>query len=723
MAIKNKADLTDEQIEQLIASLTVDEKIDQMLIIRDMNVAKKQMDDGENPPLYGFSFMPSDVSLEDINFIQKKVLENSRFKIPMLVMGESLHGIMHSKGTIFPQSIGMACSFNENLMEEIATVIGHQAHAVGMRQVYAPDLDLAREPRWGRTEETFGEDPYLTARMGVRYVKGIQSAGVASTLKHYVAHGSPEGGLNLSPVHMGERELREVMLEPFAACIKEANAMSVMPAYSEFDGVPVHANKFLLRKILREELGFKGTVISDYDGLMMLGYLHNIAKDSFECAKYAIEAGVDIEAPMPFSYNSEFRQAVKQGEIDIELINGAVRNILRLKSQLNLFSNPYMDIHEFSNIDMEHASKLARQAAEESIVLLKNADNILPLSKDTRIGVVGVLADCAQTGDYSCRNSQDKCISLVEGLKSQLGSEQIAYAKGCNISTYNEQGIEEAIKVAKCSDVIVVALGDNSSFFGGIGWGDKDGNNAVTCGEGFDVNSLSVPPAQRKLFDEMCKTNKPIILVMYSGRPYAITDMVERSAAVIQAWYAGEQGGTALSDIILGKISPSGRLSISFPRSTGHLPCFYNHKPSARGANYKSPGTYESPGRDYVFDTPNALFPFGYGLSYTKFEYSDITVEKTENGIKVGVSVKNVGNYDAKESVLLFLRQTTCPITPLVKRLRAFQCAYLKKGESKHMQFVLTEKDFTYIDFDMTEQVCHTNYIVYIGDKMKEFTF
>lgn len=716
----HKPDYNKEQIEKILSEMSVDEKIDQMLLMRDLHAVKKQLDNGEDIALYGSAFMTEDIDVDTLNYIQKKVIEKSPHKIPMIVMGEALHGVMNSHSTIFPQSIGMACSFDDELMEEIAGVIGREARSLGMRQVYAPDLDLAREPRWGRTEETFGEDPYLVSKMGLSYVKGVQKNGVASTLKHYVAHGSPECGLNLSPVHMGERELREVALPPFAECIKQGNALSVMPAYSEFDGVPVHASRFLLRKVLREELGFKGTTISDYDGITMLTYLHNIASDSLQCAKLALKAGINIEAPTDFAYNAQFRQAVKNGEIDVKYIDDAVRNVLYVKSELNLFSHPYIEKEDIAEVNGDYAKKLAKKAADESIVLLKNKDDILPLSKQSKIALVGVNAAVGQTGDYSYRNSLDKAISLLQAMNEKIGESNINYAKGCNIATAEEKDIDYAVEQVKKSDVAVVVLGDNSGFFGGIGWGDATGNNAVTCGEGFDVNTLDLPPVQKRLFNKVAETGKPVVLILYTGRPYAITDSLEKCDAFIQAWYPGEQGGNSLCDILFGDVCPSGKLSVSFPRSTGHIPCFYNHKPSARGANYKCPGTYDNPGRDYVFDNPNALFTFGDGLSYTAFDYSELVVKKTDHKVKVSVCVKNVGKYDGAESVLLFLRQTVCPVTPMVKKLRRFKRINLDKGESKIVEFYLDENDFTFIDFDMKEKVCHTKYIVMVGNLKSE---
>ena len=305
-------------------------------------------------------------------------------------------------------------------------------------------------------------------------------------------------------------------------------------------------------------------------------------------------------------------------------------------------------------------------------------------------------------------------------MNEKIGESNINYAKGCNIATAEEKDIDYAVEQVKKSDVAVVVLGDNSGFFGGIGWGDETGNNAVTCGEGFDVNTLDLPPVQKRLFNKVVETGKPVVLVLYTGRPYAITDSLEKCDAFIQAWYPGEQGGNSLCDILFGDVCPSGKLSVSFPRSTGHIPCFYNHKPSARGAHYRWPGTYDNPGRDYVFDNPNSLFTFGDGLSYTTFDYNDLIVEKTDHKVKVSVCVKNVGKCAGAESVLLFLRQTVCPVTPVVKKLRRFKRITLDKGESKIVEFYLDESDFTFIDFDMKEKVCHTNYVVMVGNLKSE---
>lgn len=714
-----KPDLTEREIKEIVGKMTVDEKIDQMLLIGSLEDFEKAED--KSRFCFGFAFMPDGLSVSRINRVQKYIVEHSRFHIPLLVMGEGLHGVMHPRGTIFPQAIGLACSFNEKLMEEVAEVIGEQAKALGIRQLYAPNLDLGREPRWGRTEETYGEDPFLAARMGTAYVKGVQSQGVAATLKHYVAHGSPENGLNLSPVHLGERELRETMLEPFETCILEGGAKSVMPAYSEWDGIPVHCSRFLLRKVLREELGFCGTVVSDYFGIAMLNYLHKVAETAEDCAKLALEAGVDIEAPTPFAYNEEFRRAAKEGKIDGKLIDAAVENILRLKSELRLFSSPYTQEKEFETLDGKKAERLARQAGEEGVVLLKNEENLLPLKKGIRVAVVGVNAASAQVGDYSYRNSFDRSVSLRTAIEKKIGAKNVNYAKGCNIASTSEKEIERAVAAAEDSDAVIIALGDSSHYFGGIGWGDTDGTGAVTCGEGFDVSSLTLPPAQQKLFDEIRNTGKPMVLVLYTGRPYAVARECEAACAVLQAWYPGERGGDVVADILFGDVCPSGKLCVSFPRSTGHIPCYYNHKPAARGANYKTPGSYDSPGRDYVFDSPDALFSFGYGLSYTKFEYSALHIENSENWAKISLRVKNCGDRDGKESVLLFLSQDFCPVTPFVKKLRGFKKIFLKKGESRLVEFMLSEKDFIYIDETMKKEICRTKYIVRIGPLTGEF--
>ena len=705
----------EKRLHEILNSLTIDEKIDQMLLTFDLCTAHEQIVSGKNPAVFGCALMTDKVSrdiLEDTNRYLKK---NMRVYIPLLVVGESLHGVMHPNHTVFPQAIGLACSFNDSLLFDVADIIGKEARNIGMRQVFAPNLDLAREPRWGRTEETFGEDPFLIEQMGLAYTRGVQKHGVAVTLKHFVAHGLPESGINISPVHIGEREMREYMLPPFRACI-EAGAMSVMPAYSEFDGIPMHASKYLLQDVLRKELGFNGTVFSDFGALEFLTELHHTAANALDAGKQALAAGVDIEAHAPYAYGEQFRAAVKSGEISETRIDQAVYKILALKFRLGLFDEEKPAIP----YSKEDAKSINLKAAEESIVLVKN-DGILPFKENIKkIALVGPNANEALLGDYThFATAAPSSITVKDALTEIYGEANIFYSKGCSINTDSDKMLSDAIEAAEKADAVVAVMGDSSSFYGGIGWGGSDGDGAITCGEGFDVSDLRLPLAQRKFLQTLKSIGKPIVLIISSGRPYCVTEENDWTNAILYSWYPGESGGTAIGNILSGKTNPSGKLCISVPRSTGHIPCFYNHKPSARGV-YHRPGTADSPGRDYVFDSPDPLYPFGYGLSYTNFSYSDLTAKLTDSAVLLSVRLQNCGSKDGAESILVFKHSPACPVTQPVKQLCAFKKIFLHAGESSAVSFALKKERFTYVAEDMKEKRLNGVYRFSVGDQSCE---
>lgn len=695
---KDKTVSPEKRAKDLLEKMTVTEKINQMHVWLNIPPALKDAEKGQDFVPFGFMFNIKAISPSDIESLQRYAVEKSRLGIPIMFMGEGLHGLLHPNATVFPQSLGLSCSFDTELVNEIATEIGKMASAGGFNQLFAPDLDLVRDPRWGRVQETYGEDPFLVGELGSAYIEGLQSQGVAATIKHFLAHGTPESGLNLSSVHIGEREIREHMLPPFKKGL-ESGAMSVMPAYHELDGVPIHASKKWLRSVLRDELGFDGTTVSDWSGINMLQTMHHTAKDPLECGKQAIAAGVDIEAPDYFGYGDEFKAAIERGEIDIKLIDQAVYRILLLKFKLGLFDNPIVTPTE--DFRTKESVSLAKKAADESIVLLKN-DGILPLKGNEKIAVIGPNAKKMQLGDYTYPPKElddDVYVNLYKGLQNVFGKDNVVYEKGCYIEKADEEMLSSAVKAAENSDIVVLALGDNSMFFGGVGWGDGDDKigQAVTCGEGFDVNSLNLTEPQQMLFEKISSLGKKIVLVLLTGRPMAIVDEYNKSNAVIEAWYPGEQGGNALADIIVGKVNPSGRLSASFPRSTGHIPCNYNHRASARGCWYKNPGSKDAPGRDYVFDSPTAFLPFGFGLSYTEFIYGDLSVSIGDK-ITVSTNVKNIGKMDGDHIVLLFAKKHSCPIVPFVKELKAFTRISLKAGEEKPVTLSFDKSSLCYLD-------------------------
>lgn len=705
----------DARARDLLSKMTIDEKIDQMTYFFTLSSLYESFKNGENPESKSGAFGNFNIfeNADEINRIQDHFLYETRLGIPLLMAWESLHGFWHPNGTVFPQTLGLAGSFDIDAVNQMADVIGKEARAVGVRQVFAPDVDIPRDPRWGRMQETYGEDPYLAGEMGVAYVNGVQQNGVASTVKHYIGYGVPEGGINLSTSHLGEREIREVMLEPFKKCI-DAGVMSVMPSYNDIDGIPVHANKRLLRDILRDELGFNGTTISDWEAVRQFRMFHFTAKDDLTAGKMALRAGVDVESPNAIGYGDDFRTAAKNGEIDISLIDEAVLRVLTLKFKLGLFENPYNDHELLKQMHSDASVALARQLDEESILLLKN-DGILPLDENKcgKVAVIGNNAVDSFLGDYVGRT--DNCIDFLSGMKARLGEERVLYSRGCDNIIPDNEKLADALDVAKKADLVFLVLGDGAVPGGGIGGGAFQ-DAQVTCSEGYDTSDLNLYPSQKKLFDEIIKLQKPTVLIMYAGRPFTIKNEVEKVSAYMHSFGGGEQSGVAFANLIFGDKTPSARLAVSFPQSAGHIPCYYNHKMSARGNLYKMPGSTDKPGRDYITSSPDAWLPFGFGLSYNEIKYSNLNAKNANGKVLVSVQVENRGKYEIFESVLLFVKMLYCPVTPFAKKLRAFKKVNLKAGESKTVQFVLDENDFTYIDENMKTAVNHGKHKIIIED-------
>lgn len=723
------------RVEDLLSRMTIDEKIDQMYTtgVNVISELCEKIDSGEKVDI-SCTFVYHEFDVEEYNKLQKHQVENSRLHIPFILACENTHGVSHPLCTIFPTTGCVAATFDESYAYKMAEASGKEARILGINQVYAPNIDISWDLRWGRIEENYGEDPYLTSRMGVGYCKGMQGQGVSATIKHYIAYGLGESGLNLAPAHIGEREVREYMLPPFEACVKEGNAWSIMPSYNEVDGEPTHASKLWNKTVLREELGFDGMSITDYGASNMLYGFHRIIDSPVQAGEIICANEIDMEGCSYFGYNDEFRAKVKNGEYPIANVDKCVKNILRLKFRLGLFENPYAEIEKLSEIHNEKHVALAREIAEKGIVLLKN-DGLLPLESKKKVALIGPNANIAQLGNYIYygyfnENYKGKCVaeealSLKEVLENS--GVDFEFAQGSIFEQTNDQMLNEALEVASRSDVVILALGDNSK--GGKNAGNQEkvseddrSEVAVTSGEGYDLNSIELTVPQKALFDKVAESGKPIILVMYGGRPHAITEQVDRCSAIIHGFGVGEEGNKALWDIITGKVNPSGKLPISYPRSTGHLPCFYNFKPSAKGALYQQPGTYDMPGRDYVFDNPNALYPFGHGLSYTTFEYSDLKVEKVGDlDFKASVTVKNTGDRAGEESVLVFLSALAQRITPMVKKLRAFKRVSLKPGESTTVQFNLGKDDFTYVGVEMKKEIAYGRYIISVDKLQEEF--
>lgn len=721
----------DERVEDLLGRMTLEEKIAQM----NMNGM------GEYRQLpHGAGVVESPfISVQEIarmsSETKRYARENTRLGIPPIQIGECLHGQLAMGATIFPQAIAQGSTWNPALVERMASVIALEASASGVDQALSPLFDLAREPRYGRTEECYGEDPYLVARMGVAFVEGMQGKaeytrvhGIAPgklmcTAKHFAGYSVPAGGINLAPSSLGEREMRTLHLYPFEKVVKEANVCAVMPSYNEVDGMPAHSNRWLLTDVLRGEWGFGGYVFTDYGGLSQLHNFHHVAADASEAAVMGINAGVDLEAARPDAY-ARLSDLVKAGKVKEEQINAAVRRILRAKFMAGLFDKPYPDPERLYEVvhRPEHVA-LALEVAQESAVLLKNDSTLLPLdaSKLKSIAVIGPNADQVQYGDYTYTRDNRSGITILQGLRDRLGSRvQINYAKGCNITGSDRSGIASAVEAASKSDVAVVVLGETSVILSGLGWGVGLGENEprdpFVSGEGYDLTSLDPPGVQRELLQAVCATGKPVVLVMVHGRPWSIDWEKDHVPAILEAWYPGEQGGNAIAGILLGEVNPSGKLNCSVPRSVGHLPVTYDYKPSARGIN-REPGTPEKPGRDYVFSSPAPLFAFGHGLSYTTFEYNDLKIDNNASAktVKVSVNVRNTGSRDGKEVVQLYVNDRVSSVTTPQKMLKGFDKIELKAGEQKTVTFDLPYDELALWNASMQRVVEPGEFAVMIG--------
>jgi beta-glucosidase len=689
-----------QRINDLLSRMSLHEKILQMQHIQDA----KGID-----TLKGQSFglmMNTAATAENVTIINNKIqnylMKETQWGIPIITCTEAVHGAYQGGSTIYPQAISQGSTFNPDLVMRMMNMISKDLKAMNIHQVLAPDLDIARELRWGRVEETYGEDPFLNAAMGVAYVKSAQQNNIICTPKHFVAHGSPTAGLNLASVSGGERDLRSIYLYPFEKVIKEAKPLSIMNCYSSYDGIPVTGSKYFMTDILRKELGFKGYVISDWESVSMLKYFHHTASTNAEAAIQSIKAGIDLEAAS--NCYLELEKLVIEKKINIKYIDQAVSRVLYVKFVSGLFDHPLNDgIDLAKTIHSKESIELAKEMADESIVLLKNNNSILPLSfqKYKSIAVIGPNANKFQPGDYSWSRTTDKGISALQGLQNLIGNKIIInYSRGCDTWSQNKNGFSEAIDAVKKSDVSIIVVGTESGTF-------SDNKNA-TSGEGFDLSDLKLPGVQQDLIKEIKAIGKPIIVVLVSGKPLAIPWVKDNADAVLVQWYGGEQQGNSLADVLFGNVNPSGKLNVSFPQSVGHLPCYYNYRPTDKGY-YESPGNIDKPGRDYVFSNSNSLWSFGYGLSYTSFQFLGATVSKekvnTKDIITIDVKIKNTGNTDGKEVVQLYVRDVISSVVTPIKQLKAFRKIFLKSGEEKIVQLILPISELALFNQQMKKVV------------------
>ncbi len=665
---------------------------------------------------------------ERTNAIQKYFIENSRLGIPVLFHDECLHGLMARDATSFAQPIGLAATFNPRLVERLYAMTAREARACGIHQALAPVLDVARDPRWGRVEETFGEDPYLVGEMGVAAVKGFQGDrevagrnGVISTLKHFAAHGQPEAGNNCAPASISERHLREVFLEPFHRAIRDGRAMSVMASYNEIDGVPSHANQWLLRHVLRGEWRFDGTVVSDYYAIRELCdrpelYGHHVARDAQSAAALAIRAGVNIELPEPDCYR-ELVGLVEAGTVAEAEIDELVAALLTHKFQLGLFESPYVEPSTATEVvGCDEHRQIALEAAQQVVTLLKNEDEVLPIRPDelSTIAVIGPNAHRVLLGGYSGKPKQ--FVTVLDGLRAALDARvDVLYAEGCQITqggnwdadevvpndpVADRRLIAEAVEVANQVDLVVLAVGGN----------EQTSREAWLANHLGDRTNLEMVGLQNELVDALHATGTPIVSLLFNGRPLAVANLAAKSRALLECWYLGQESGTAVADILLGNCNPSGKLPITFPRSVGHVPAFYNHRPSAR--------------RGYLFDEVSPLYSFGFGLSYTTFQIDEPILAADEirrdESTAVTVRVTNTGERRGTETVQLYVRDMVSSVTRPVVELKGFARVELDAGEVREVTFPIGPESLAFWNIDRQYVVEPGEFEIKVGSNLHD---
>jgi len=744
LGYKNSRLSVKTRVADLLGRMTLEEKVAQMLCIW---VQKKNMLFDQNGALdltnlqcefgggvgqiarlsdTGGGLDPRQMA-ELANRLQKHFMEETRLGIPVIFHEECLHGLAAKDATSYPQPIGLASTFNPELVEEIYSAIAEQTRERGAHQALAPVVDVARDPRWGRVEETFGEDPYLVAQMGIAAVRGFQGDAsfkdkrrVVATLKHFAAHGEPESGTNCAPANVSERLLRDTFLYPFRQAITSGNALSVMASYNEIDGVPSHANTWLLRDVLRKEWGFKGLVVSDYFAIAELNSReeatsHSVAKDKAEAALLAVKAGVNVEMPDPDCY-PKLIELVRSRILDESALDELVAPALELKFALGLFEDPYVDPDPIQIAQrLEDERSLALRAAREAIILLQNEGNLLPLKpgKKSTLAVIGPNADRKLLGGYS--GEPKYYTSVLQGIKKKVGDTiQVLYSEGCKLTVggswnedavtlpapeENRKSIGDAVETARRADTVILVLGGNEQT-------SREAWNRMHMGDRANIDLFG---AQDDLVKAVLETRKPVVVVLINGRPNSIRHIQEHVPSILECWYLGQETGLAVADVLFGDYNPGGKLPISIPRSVGHIPCYYNHKPSAR--------------RGYLDDDITPLFPFGYGLSYTTFGFSNLRIEKSTIGVgestKVLVDVQNTGDRTGEEVVQMYIRDLVSSVTRPVKELRGFKKVRLEPNQSITVSFPLTPEHLSFTNIDMRDVVEPGDFDIMVGSSSR----
>jgi beta-glucosidase len=707
----------EDRVADLLARMTLEEKVQEITaggegqaqVIDPTGTftaeqARAALAQWSNPD---YAFTPRDSALLR-NAMQRYAREKTRLGIPVLFMGEALHGFVEYHSTSFPQALGLASTWDPELVHRVFSAAGDEAGSRGMDQVWAPVLDIARDPRWGRTEETYGEDPYLASRMAVAAVTGLQGDSwsidrhhVMATAKHFAVHGQPEGGTNTAPGNYSERVIRENFLIPFQAAVQEGGVGSLMASYNEIDGVPSHVNRWLLERVLRQEWGFRGFVTSDGDGLQMLVSTHRVAANKAEAARLAIAAGVDYDLSDGSVYRTLVQQ-VKQGSVPLADVDRAAARLLAAKFRLGLFENPYVDpdYAERTTSSAEHR-QLAEKAAAEVVVLLKNEKNLLPLDleKTKTIAVIGPNAADVHLGGYTREPAHG--VSILDGIRQRVGSKaNVVYAEGCKITSarpgfrgwFDENvqlidpktqadSIHAAAEAARKADVAILVVGENEST-------NREAWAETHLG---DRDSLDLLGAQNDLVKAVVETGTPAVVLLLNGRPLSINYIAEHVPAVLEGWYLGQEGGTAAAKVLFGDVNPGGKLPITFPHSVGDLPDFYNRKPSTD--------------RGYAFGNKKPLYAFGYGLSYTTFKFDNLRVEPSHIGIggtaKVTVDITNTGKREGDEVPQLYVHQKIASVTRPIKQLQAFRRITLQPGEKRAVEFTVTPAMLSMLNLDM----------------------
>lgn len=738
------ADLPIEaRVEDLLARMLPEEKVAQLGSAWMFELVRgEEVDDdraaaicrhglGQVTRIAGASTLTADKVACVANELQRRLVEGTRLGIPAIVHEEICSGLMARGSTVYPQAIGVASTFEPDLNAAMADGIRVQMRKAGAQQGLSPVLDVVRDPRWGRTEETYGEDAYLVARMGTAFVEGLQgpdlSTGVIATAKHFVGYGASEGGMNWAPAHVPDRELREVFLHPFEAAVR-AGLASVMNGYHELDGVPCAANENLLTGILRGSWGFDGIVVADYFSVDQLAAYHRLARSKSEAAVLALRAGIDVELPSSDCFAEPLLAAVESGDADAAVVDAAVRRVLRLKFALGLFERPYVDASDaIAAVDTDAHRSLAATIARKSLVLLHN-DGVLPLGPAPgTIAVIGPNAGEARNllGDYAYPAHIESLkemggeespfdvpvpddldlgavevpgLSVLEALTATYG-DAVRHARGCAVNDDDTTGFAEAVELAAASDVVVLVVGDKAGL-----------TKSCTSGEGRDRSSLALPGVQEDLARAVLATGTPVVTVLVVGRPCGSEELHQQSAAVLLAWLPGQEGGPAIAETLAGTINPGGKLPISFPRSVGQLPVFYGHKVSGGRSHWHG---------EYVDGATSPLYPFGHGLSYTTFRLIDpVLVTPTagpSDSIAVSVSIANIGTVSGEEVIQVYVRDLHASVTRPVLELKSFVRVAVAAGAARSVRFDIPVAQLGFYDADLRYVVEAGEIEVFVG--------